>query len=408
MPRPLRLAYVLNHGDSLRRWDEAGLLRAQSALARGFQARGTQVSIVSFGGRDEFAYQSQLPGMRILCNWLGLPPKAYARRLHQLHAPRLLQCDVVETADSSAIVTALRIAWAWQIPLVYRFTFILSKLRRSTAPDDTELIADFENMERRGMAAARLVIGPTRQTLADMAALCPPARAETTILPSAVDTDKFRPMPESKRYDLIYVGRLTRVKNLAALLEAVQRLDVSIAVIGGELPHRQGGAFDDEAALKARFGDLDGRIDWLGRMKQAELPRYFNRARAFVLCSHSEGSPRSLIEAMACGLPVICSDVPEMKYVVQHKVNGYLCDTDSDSIACAIKTVLASPDMMQTMGANARQYALEQFSLPMLAQREFELLRGVAQRYPVASAPKRLAQYLFRRNAQNAKGQVHV
>ena len=408
MPRPLRLAYVLNHGDSLRRWDEAGLLRAQSALARAFQARGLQVSLISFGGREERDYQSQLPGIQILSNWLGLPPRRYARRLHQLHAPQLLQCDIVETADSAAVVPALRIAWAWQIPLVYRFTFILSKLRRSTSPKDAALIADFENMERRGMAAARLVIGPTRQTIADMLALCPHSKADTTVLPSTVDTDKFRPMTADKRFDMIYVGRLTKVKNLSALLEAVERLGLTIAVIGGELPHRQGGAFDEEAALKARFGDLDGRIAWLGRMKQGELPRYYNLARAFVLCSHSEGSPRALFEAMACGLPVICTDVPEMKYVINHKINGYLCGTDSDSIASAIQTVLAQPDLMRTLGENARQYAVERFSLPMLAQREFELLCGVTQRHPVASASKRLAQYLFRQNANNTKGQSYV
>ena len=399
MTRPLRLAYVLNHGDSLRRWDEAGLLQAQCTLARAFQAQDMRVHLVSFGGADERDYQSQLPGIKILCNGLGLPPKLYARRIHQLHARHLLPCDLVETADASALVPALRIAWAWQIPLVYKFLFVLSSLRRRTAPDDTRLIARYEGMEKRGLQTAKLIIGPTQETLDELTALHAPRSAQTTVLPSFVDTDHFRPMPQDKRYDLIYVGRLTRVKNLGALLEAVAQSQRSIAVIGGELPHRQGGAYDEEAALKARFGDLNGRIAWLGRMPQGDLPRFLNQARAFILCSHSEGSPRALFEAMACGLPVICSNVPEMKYRVAHKVNGYLCGTDSDSIARAIETVLSQPQLMQSLGAQARQYAVEQFSLPQLARREFDLLRGVAQRHPVASAPKRLAQYIFRRNA---------
>ncbi len=404
MSRQLRLAYVLNHGDSLRRWDEAGLLRAQSTLVRAFQAQGLRVSLISFGGRDEQDYQSQLPGIKILCNGMGLPPKLYARRIHQLHARQLLNCDLVETADASAIVPALRIAWAWQIPLVYKFLFVLSSLRRRTMPNDNQLIAHYESLEKRGLQTAKLVIGPTKETLDELTALHPPPHAKTTALPSFVDTDRFCPIPQEKQYDLIYVGRLTKVKNLGALLEAVERRKRTIAIIGGELPHRQGGAYDDEAALKARFGDLDGRISWLGRMKQDDLPPYFNQARAFIICSHSEGSPRALFEAMACGLPVICSNVPEMKYRVNHKINGYLCGTDTDSIASAIKTVLTQPELMKTLGTNARQYALEQFSLPQLARREYELLREVAQRHPVASAPKRLAQYLFRQNDQNTKG----
>ena len=105
-----------------------------------------------------------------------------------------------------------------------------------------------------------------------------------------------------------------------------------------------------------------------------------------------------MIEAMACGLPVIGTNVPELKYMLQHEETGYLCETDADSIAAAIETVLSKPTLMQTMGENARNFAVEHYSLEQLAKRGFDLLQEVAERNPVSSAPRRVTQYLLRRN----------
>ena len=182
-------------------------------------------------------------------------------------------------------------------------------------------------------------------------------------------------------------------------MEAVEQLDVNIAMIGGPLPREIGTTFDLSRKLKDRFGDLDGRIHWLGRLKNEELPTYYNQARAFVISSRSEGTNRSMIEAMACGLPVIGTNVPELKYMLQHEETGYLCETDADSIAAAIETVLSKPTLMQTMGENARKFAVEHYSLEQLAQRGFDLLQEVATSNPVSSVTRRVAQYLTRRNA---------
>ena len=200
-----------------------------------------------------------------------------------------------------------------------------------------------------------------------------------------------------KRYDLIYVGRLSVVKNLQALLEAVEKLDVSIAIIGGPLEREVGTTYDESIKLKDRFGDLDGRIHWVGRVKNEDLPAYLNRAKINILCSHSEGHPRSLLEAMACGLPCIGSNIASIHSILEHEVSGYLCETDAESIAGAIETVLAQPRLMRLMGENARRFSLENYALPKLARREFEILADVAQRNPVHSAPKRLVNYVVRR-----------
>ncbi|MDE2855983.1 MAG: glycosyltransferase family 4 protein [Chloroflexota bacterium] len=399
MSKPLRLCYVLNHGDSLTQWKDAGLLDLQLRLIRAFRQRGAEIDIVSHGGREELALLPQLNGMKLHCNWMGLPPKTYARRIHQLHAPRLIGSQLVQTCDAAAIVVAQRIAWAWRIPLVYRFGFVLSDQRRASperfSPADLALV---ESMERQGARTAQHIICPTRQIAQQFADIEPLARDKTTVIPSAVDSENFRPLPEPKLYDLVYHGRALEFKNLWALLEAVERLDVTIAMIAGPLPREIGTEDDELPALKKRFGDLDGRIHWLGRMENTQLPAYLNRARVSIITSFSEGTARSLSEAMACGLPCIATRVPELKYMIEHEVNGYLCETDTASIEDAIKTVLSKPDMMKTMGENARRDALEVYSFEQLAQKEYDLLLDIARRNPVEGASARIAKYLFRRN----------
>ena len=170
-------------------------------------------------------------------------------------------------------------------------------------------------------------------------------------------------------------------------------------MIGGASGVEAGTTDDESKQLRERFGDLGDRIRWLGRINNEELPAYINSARAFVLCSLIEGNPRVMIEAMACGMPIIGTNVPGISNVLQHEITGYLCNTDADSIGAAIKTILAQPDLMRKIGDNARNYAVENYSLQMLAQREYELLLDVARLHPVDGATGRIMQYLFRRRS---------
>lgn len=397
MSESLRLVIALAYGDTIRQWEEKGLFDRELAYLSALQRQGAEIDIVSYGSRDEYEFRARLPGMRILWNWLGLPAKRYRRHLHQLHAPQLVKAQVVRTWNSPSLVEASRIAWAWGLPMVYRTDFLLTDLRRMTFPDDADTIEKLESMERKGLRDAARIIAPSQALADSMARMAPESAAKVRIVPNFVDTAVFRPLSVEKRYDLIYVGRLSVVKNLQALLEAVEKLDVSIAIIGGPLEREVGTTYDESIKLKDRFGDLDGRIHWVGRVKNEELPAYLNRAKVNILCSHSEGHPRSLLEAMACGLPCIGSNIASIRSILEHEVSGYLCETDAESIAGAITDVLAQPRLMQLMGENARRFSLEHYALPKLARREFEILADVARLNPMHSAPKRLVNYVVRR-----------
>ena len=398
MTRPLHVGVLLTNSGNLRQWENSGTFDRQSALYRELQERGMRITIFSPGGRGDLDFASRLPCMRILVNSMGLPSKLYTRRLHQIHASSLLHVDVLRTDDSGAITEGLSISWAWQIPLVYRHSYIMSNAARLVDAEKPSFVKRIEGLERKNWSQASHIIATTAELAKHIVDQVPIAKDKLTVIPNHVDTQIFRPATVAKRYDLIYVGRITSVKNLEALLTAVRQLDVTIAIIGSGTILGDGTTDNQEPnKLQSMFGDLDGRIHWLGRIKNEDLPTYLNQAKLFVLCSLSEGHPRALVEAMACGMPIIGTNVSGIQNVLKHKITGYLCNTDADSITAAIETVLAQPDLRRKIGDNARNYAVENYSLPMLAQQEYDLLVDIARRHPVDSAPRRIANYLFRR-----------
>jgi glycosyltransferase involved in cell wall biosynthesis len=91
-----------------------------------------------------------------------------------------------------------------------------------------------------------------------------------------------------------------------------------------------------------------------------------------------EGHPKALLEAMACGLPVIATDVPGIREVIRHRTNGYLCGTSPLEIRSAIQDVLADPSLRERMGAKARDYVVQSCSMDKIMNLELELLHELA------------------------------
>ncbi len=400
MSRSLNLTVVLGYDSTLAKLDELGMFDREMALLRRLQDKGVKIRILSYGGKEELDYANRIEGMGILCNRANLPQRTYIRRIHQLHALPLLRSDVLRNWQSSGLFSAHRASWAWQVPMILRMDYYWSELTRLRQEAGSPNADRIRGIERKALASAAHIIVTTEEMAEYISEISPAAASKIAMIPNFVDVDMFQPAPSAKRYDLVYIGRLSPEKNLDALLQAINELNLSIAVIGGRnlSIHNAAQVDDEEDNLKRRYGTLDGRIHWLGRLKNEELPAIMNQSRAFVLCSFIEGQPRVLIEAMACGMPIIGSNVRGIGSVIEHNVTGYLCETDAESIADAMRTVLSNPDLMRKLGANARQHALEQYALEQQTQHEYELLCDVVHRFPLRNAAMRLAEYLLRRN----------
>ncbi|MGH2537159.1 MAG: glycosyltransferase family 4 protein [Candidatus Promineifilaceae bacterium] len=191
--------------------------------------------------------------------------------------------------------------------------------------------------------------------------------ARTHVVYEGVE-DRFRPLPAEAiapilaRHGLtaggyiLHVGTLEPRKNLVRLLEAYRSLRRENPVAPKlVLAGRQGWAADEIlAALRAP--DLAGHVHWLGPAASDDLPALYNGAVMLVLPSLYEGFGLPALEAMACGRPVIASNLSSLPEVVGDA--GLLVDpADSQAIAAAMQALLARPDWQAELGRAGRKRA---------------------------------------------------
>lgn len=171
------------------------------------------------------------------------------------------------------------------------------------------------------------------------------------VVANGIDALRFSPpeVPAAVGPELVVVwlGLLVHVKRVELLLEAVSRVGGLRLVVAGDGPLR---ARVERAVDRLR---LTGRVDLLGAVR--DVPGLFARAELFVLSSAAENCPLSLLQAMACGLPVVATSVGGVPEVVRDGVDGLLVPADDvEALAEALRRLVADPDRRRRMGLAAR------------------------------------------------------
>ena len=175
---------------------------------------------------------------------------------------------------------------------------------------------------------------------------------------------------DEDRVVALAVSRLVRHKGYPELAQAVRAVpDLELWVAGERLASDRG---EDMAALLAESG-LGGRLRLLGY--RTDVPALMAAADIFVLPSHFEGLPMSVIEAMLTGLPVVASDIRGPREQVVHKKTGLLVPPgDCADLAAALARLAADPALRARMGAAGRARAMELYDEARVTARTLDLL----------------------------------
>lgn len=189
-------------------------------------------------------------------------------------------------------------------------------------------------------------------------------RARLQVVPCGVDIDQFCPAPSLvEPATIVCVARLRPVKNLGVLIDACQALAVrgvpARTVIIGEGP-----SLAELQAQRARAGLSDAQVTFLGAADQTAVRDWWQRATVGTLTSVSEGMPVSLMEAAACGVPVVAPAVGGIPELVADGVTGFVTPPgNATAIADGLARLLTSPHLRARMSAAARARAEARFSL---------------------------------------------
>jgi len=177
------------------------------------------------------------------------------------------------------------------------------------------------------------------------------------VLRNGVDLALFHPLPRSRsdRRRLLAVGNLVPLKGHLLLVEALALLPDAELVIAGAGPER--GRLERRAAELA----VADRLRLVGRVAQADLPALYGAADMLLLPSAQEGSPNVLLEAMACGTPVIAADIPGIDELVRSPDAGRLLrERSPEAIAEAVAALAAEPPDRARVRAYAERFGWEE------------------------------------------------
>ncbi|NDJ33248.1 MAG: glycosyltransferase family 4 protein [Chloroflexi bacterium] len=364
----MRITLFFTRGMSFKAWVQTGMVTREVALYRRLLEHGIDVDFVTYGNREDVQLAAEYaPGVRVLCNRWRLPDRLYQRYIHYLHAPAFWQTDLIKTNQIIGGREALQTAHRWRKPVIARCGYMHSDFVARKRGAQSERVARAKRIEEHVFSTADAAVVTTPAMAADIRARIP--NTPVYVIPNYVETERFKPLSGIEQtHDIVFVGRLDPQKNVVALLEAIEQTGVTARIIGdGSLA----------ADLKARFGDVNGRVVWCGQVPNEQLPRMMQEARLVLLPSRYEGHPKVLIEGMAAGMPVIGGDSRGIREIITHGENGWLTAVDSASIAGAITTLLADAALRQRLGENARSFVLQHYALDRIVQQEIDVYRAV-------------------------------
>lgn len=217
--------------------------------------------------------------------------------------------------------------------------------------------------------------------LKEMSERADPCRVQ--VIPNGVDTDFFNPVEireeaEDRPFVFLFVGRFQIAKNLFYLFDHVASLKRTGA--GPFVLHLVGdGPQQDRLQSHAKNLDIMDCLVWHGWTDKEALRTIYRSAGCLVNPSLCEGMPNVVLEAMACGLPIIASRVPGNDTVVRHGETGWLFDLDKpDHFLTALRRVLEDPAEARRMGMRGRDWVRTDFSWRRTAQAYAELFSGPA------------------------------
>lgn len=180
---------------------------------------------------------------------------------------------------------------------------------------------------------------------------------------AGIDTTQYQPAPAPPDpVCVVLVARMLWDKGVGEFVEAARSLTAAGSVarfaLVGE-PDPDNPAAVPEATLQAWHGQHG--VEWWGR--RDDMPALLHAAHIACLPSYREGLPKTLLEAAACGLPIVTTDAPGCREVVRDDDNGLLVPVrDADALARALGKLIGDADLRVRMGLRSRQRAEAEFS----------------------------------------------
>jgi len=335
----------------------------------------------------------------------------FVHNIEDFAAKKGIHYDLIHSHYWMSGAAAEQLQSRWQVPIVQMFhTLVKMKNRIARTPEEMEGDYRLEGEERILEIADRIVVA----TLAEQAQLEFLYRADSAklvIIPPGVDTARFYPIPKDEakaaielppeEQMILFVGRIEPLKGVDTLLNALAYIQTTknlsccphyLAIIGGD-PEVSDDSLNHEMAriktLSSELG-LSDIVMFLGKRSQESLPYYYSAADVVVVPSHYESFGMVALEAMACGTPVVASQVGGLAFLVQDGVTGFVVPNgEPELLGQHLIEILLDPALRERLGTKGAEIA-KGYSWDIIASRIMGVYTELLHASPHARAPHRL------------------
>ncbi|MCS6769308.1 MAG: glycosyltransferase family 4 protein [Candidatus Caldarchaeum sp.] len=318
-----------------------GVAQHVASLADHLKRRGYRVSLIS----SENTPIVQVKGLKNPSFMLTSGVKALAEKAEVAHAHNLPSALAMKTSAAGRRVLTLHGVYAEQIGLLHGGLLggAVSVLERALLR-----WADVLTTVSRQAAEAYRKLG-----------------FEATYIPNAVEVDGDVEPCRLGQPQVVYVGRLSKEKNVEAVLQLARRIAQATFVIVGDGP--------EAARLKAMSKDMNN-VFFTGGVSRRKALQYIKGSDLLVLPSLAEGLSTVLLEAMALKTPVVATDVGGNTEVVQHMHTGMLVNPgDTEALAEAVSQLLHDRRHAEKLAENAYKTYLENYSWNVVVPKYLEV-----------------------------------
>ncbi len=310
--------------------------------------------------------------------------------------------DLIHSHYWMSGIAAIQLKEKWQVPMINMFhTLVLMKNR--IAQSSSEIEGEYRlDGEKEVIQKADRIIAATLAEKSQLEFLYETPSKQIAVIPPGVDTSHFYPIPQEEAKEVIgvppnnriilFVGRIEPLKGIDTLIRAISIIQQSgelaccphqIAIIGGEPNVRPEEMNVEMARLQDMVKSLgiENFVMFLGKQDQKFLPYYYSAAEVVVMPSHYESFGMVALEAMACGTPVVASQVGGLAFLVQDGKTGFVIQgNDPALLADRLIQLIKNSELQQQMSKNsevyAKQYAWDIISTKILQVYQEELKKN--------------------------------
>ncbi|EOB3674781.1 TPA: glycosyltransferase family 4 protein [Vibrio vulnificus] len=377
----MNIVLFFTRGVSINEWVEKGLFDREIALYESIAeiSKIEKICLLTYGSSDKVIFE-ELRSNRNLSEKIVIveKPKFFKGKIGNLlytltmpffQSKYIKSADILKTNQVDGSLPAIISSFLVNrnAKLIGRCGYLLSSLEEKM--NSQRFFRNFviRNLEKLLFSNADVCVFASQDDRSIAVSNYSIPLEKTKVLYNFIDERVFINRGYERSNSFVFVGRIESVKNLKNTILSLSKTNYQLDIYGA-------GSMLPE--LESFCKDKKYKVNFKGVVRNSALPNILNGYKYYIQCSHQEGMPKTLIEAISCGCIAIGTNVKGINEVIVDNKTGYLAQgTDSNSILEAISRINENKNV--EISENLAEYVKSNYSLKNYVCREINEIYGI-------------------------------